>query len=70
FDQNISAEQCLRNVLKNTEAGSIVVFHDSAKAMQNLQYALPEVLDHFSALGFTFEQLNDENSEERLLKIA
>jgi len=57
FDQNISPEQCLENVLNNTEKGSIIVFHDSLKAKGNLYYTLPKVLKHFSELGFSFEKL-------------
>lgn len=70
FDHNISKEQCLANVTNNAEKGSIVVFHDSSKAKENLQFVLPEVLKHFTALGFSFEQLNDQNLEKRALKIA
>ena len=70
FDNNITNEQCLANVTKNAEAGSIVVFHDSAKAKDKLQYVLPKVPAHFAAQGYTFEQLNDANLEKRALKIA
>jgi len=47
FDQTISKEKCLRNVTKNIESGSIVVFHDSLKAEKNLRYVLPKVLNIF-----------------------
>lgn len=45
FDQNISEEKCLQNVVKNIGPGSIVVFHDSLKAEKNLRYVLPKVLE-------------------------
>jgi len=70
FDQKITKEKCLANVINNTEAGSIVVFHDSLKAKDKLEYVLPKVLAHFAAQGYTFEQLNDANLEKRALKIA
>ena len=70
FDQNITKEKCLANVIKNAEAGSIVVFHDSAKAKDKLEFVLPKILSHFTELGYTFEQLNDDNLEKRKLKIA
>jgi len=57
FDLNLSAEACTKNVIKNTGAGSIVVFHDSAKAFERLKIALPVVLAHFTALGYTFEAI-------------
>jgi peptidoglycan/xylan/chitin deacetylase (PgdA/CDA1 family) len=55
FDQSISKEKCLKNVIKNTTSGSIIVFHDSVKASEKLQFALPKILDHFSKKGFSFE---------------
>jgi len=57
FDQSITKEQCLKNVIQNTTEGSIVVFHDSVKASRNLKFVLPKVLDHFSKKGFTFEAI-------------
>jgi peptidoglycan/xylan/chitin deacetylase (PgdA/CDA1 family) len=57
FDVNITPEQCLGNVLKNTESGSVVVFHDSGKAYERLQYALPAVLKYFSEKGYQFEKI-------------
>lgn len=44
FDQQISPEQCLENVLRNVASGSIIVFHDSVKAYKNLKYVLPKTL--------------------------
>ncbi|MBL6876525.1 MAG: polysaccharide deacetylase family protein, partial [Chitinophagales bacterium] len=40
FDQSISSEQCLNNVLDNVKTGSIIVFHDSIKAEKHIRYAL------------------------------
>jgi peptidoglycan-N-acetylglucosamine deacetylase len=57
FDRNLSKEGCLKNVLNNTGNGSIVVFHDSEKAYEKLQYTLPRVLEHFSNKGYRFEKL-------------
>jgi hypothetical protein len=58
FDQTISEEKCLKNVLSKTREGSIVVFHDSLKAKKNLYYALPKFLEHFSEKGFAFDGLS------------
>ena len=57
FDTSISKQKCLQNVVKNTQKGAIIVFHDSIKAMPNLEYALPKVLTFFSDKGFTFGKL-------------
>jgi peptidoglycan-N-acetylglucosamine deacetylase len=57
FDMGLSPEKCLQNVIKNTKSGSIVVFHDSEKAFEKLQYVLPKVLAHFTAKGYRFEKI-------------
>lgn len=44
FDVQITPEECTHNVLSNLEPGSIVVFHDSAKAFPRMKETLPEVL--------------------------
>ncbi|MFT4202692.1 MAG: polysaccharide deacetylase family protein [Chitinophagaceae bacterium] len=57
FDTHITGEQCWHNVQKHTDAGDIIVFHDSDKARERLEYALPKTLEHFSPLGFRFDVL-------------
>ena len=57
FDRRLSAEDCARNVIRHARPGSIVVFHDSEKALERLRGALPVVLGHFSGLGYRFEGL-------------
>lgn len=57
FDPLLTPEGCLAYVIKHTEAGSIVVFHDSAKAFSKMQYALPKMLDYFTKQGFQFKAL-------------
>ena len=58
FVTSISREQCLNNVLKNYDKGSIIVFHDSEKAYPNLQFALPKTLEALSANGYVFERID------------
>lgn len=60
FDQSITPEKCLDNVVSSTVAGSIVVFHDSLKARNNMLYALNGTLEHFSQQGFRFVALTNE----------
>ena len=55
FDQSISPEKCLDNVLRNIESGSIIVFHDSLKAEKNLRYVLPKTLAFLKEKGFLCE---------------
>ena len=55
FDHSITAENCLLNVISNTEQGSIIVFHDSVKAEKNLKYALPKAIHILKNNGFVFD---------------
>ncbi|MEM1220335.1 MAG: polysaccharide deacetylase family protein [Bacteroidota bacterium] len=72
FDPKIDAETCLQNVIQNTQAGSIIVFHDSLKAADKLRKVLPKVLQHYSDLGYRFEALQPEEirRERVVLKSA
>ena len=58
FDEKLPAEKCLENVLSKTEAGSIVVFHDSEKANIRMRYALTGSLKYFSGKGYRFEKIS------------
>jgi len=58
FDNTISKEKCLENVLKNVKSGSIIVFHDSKKAFSNLEYALPRTLEFLKEKGFVCEKID------------
>ncbi len=68
FDRNTTPAKCLRNVLRYTKSGSIVVFHENKKAIPRLKYALPRFLDQFSKAGYRFEPLTEEVLEKALKK--
>ncbi|TAF45809.1 MAG: polysaccharide deacetylase family protein [Sphingobacteriales bacterium] len=55
FDTTLSPQKCLKNVLKHTQNGSIVVFHDSLKAWERLRYVLPKALNYWQKKGYSFE---------------
>jgi len=57
FDAAISPENCLDNVVKNVKRGEIVLFHDSLKAKDRMEYALPRALEYWSKEGFEFKAL-------------
>lgn len=57
FDERITAQQCLANVVLGTTSGSVIVFHDSEKAFRKLEYTLPRVLHYFSEKGYQFKSL-------------
>lgn len=52
FDISIHGDQCARNVVQHSRPGSIIVFHDSAKAWDRLKIALPKVLQYFYENGY------------------
>lgn len=58
FDTKRSPEQCSATVIKHGTPGSIIVFHDSEKAKENVLGSLPQVLKHFSEEGYRFEALD------------
>lgn len=58
FDQTITPEKCLENVVSNVDPGSIIIFHDSEKAHQNLQYVLPKVLQYLQDNNYKCELLD------------
>lgn len=57
YDQRLSSEMVFQNVIRYSEPGSVVVFHDSIKASRNLFQVLPRVLDYYSELGYSFEPI-------------
>lgn len=57
FDRALQPEKCLSKTLKYTTNGSIVIFHDSYKAADNLTFVLPRFLTYFAEKGYTFDVL-------------
>jgi peptidoglycan/xylan/chitin deacetylase (PgdA/CDA1 family) len=57
FDLKLTPESCYHNVDKYVENGSIIVFHDSLKAFERLQYALPRSIADLKAKGYQFRTL-------------
>jgi peptidoglycan-N-acetylglucosamine deacetylase len=55
YSKNTSPKKCLRNVVKNTKSGSVIVFHDNKKAAKNLIYALPRSIEQLLSKGFIFD---------------
>jgi len=53
FDQNISSEQCFKNV-QQCKSGDIIVFHDNIKAQKKIHDVIPRFLEHYSRLGYEF----------------
>lgn len=60
WSSKTTKEKALKNVIKHAKSGSIVVFHDSDKASENMQYALPRVLEYFSKKGYSFKAIDTD----------
>lgn len=57
FEANLDRKEALNRLLNNTYNGSIIVFHDSAKAEENLKTILPEYIDGVLEKGFKMKEL-------------
>lgn len=57
FDRELSPERCLQYVLRHTRPGAIIVFHDSLKAFDRLEYVLPRALKYWKEKGYVFGKL-------------
>lgn len=57
YDSSYHEESCLKNAIKRTKPGAIVLLHDSLKAWKNMSYVLPRYLKYFSEQGYRFETL-------------
>lgn len=53
----LTPQKCFEQVKHNVYPGCIIVFHDSEKAHERMQYALPKVLEHFNRLGYCFKKI-------------
>lgn len=59
FDSKTTPKKCYTNVTKNTKSGSVIVFHDSTKASENLKYALPRAIEYLLEQGFVFDVISE-----------
>jgi len=57
FNKKLSGDQCLANAIKKTRPGSIIVFHDSLKASERMEYALPLFIEFCIKHGYSFRTL-------------
>lgn len=57
WDVSITPQQCFERIKKAVYPGCIIVFHDSEKAHERMQFALPELLKYLSAEGYYIKPL-------------
>ncbi|MEO8148735.1 MAG: polysaccharide deacetylase family protein [Bacteroidia bacterium] len=58
YDLKRTGESCYQNVIDYAQPGSVIVFHDSLKAKERLQYALPKVLEYYTERDFVFKVIS------------
>jgi len=54
YNYRISNEACFNNVVEYAKEGSVIVFHDSEKAKNNMVYTLPRTIKYFKKLDYEF----------------
>jgi len=54
YDRKLSPEFILKNIKQLSRNGSIVVFHDSLKAKENVLNVLPSAIEFWMKEGYTF----------------
>jgi len=65
FDEEMTSEKCVQNVLRNSKSGSIIVFHDNYKSFDILQKALPLILENLKSRGYVFKAIEPIAVAER-----
>ncbi len=66
YNKSLSGEFVLNIVKKYTRNGSIIVFHDSLKAEQNMRYALPKAIEFLIREGYKFDVLNPQLIQKKI----
>lgn len=59
YNRDLSGDDVLDIALRYSRNGSIVVFHDSEKAMNNMRYALPKAIEYWLHEGYSFKVLDN-----------
>ncbi|MFI3239027.1 MAG: polysaccharide deacetylase family protein [Bacteroidales bacterium] len=57
YSRNLNGEQVFDNIKHYTRDGSIIVFHDSLKAENNLRYALPRAIEWLQDNGYKIKPI-------------
>ena len=57
FDKELDHRDCLKKTIKATTDGSIIIFHDSIKAIEKVRKVLPLYIEYFQNKGYSFASL-------------
>jgi len=52
----LKPELCFERIKRKISKDDIIVFHDTDKAFERLEYTLPKTLQYFTEMGFSFEK--------------
>ena len=58
WEKTFSNQECFDTVVSKSRNGSIIVFHDSLKASNNMKFTLPKVLEYFTEKGYAFRAIS------------
>jgi len=58
WEKTVSNQECFDSVVSKSKNGSIIVFHDSLKASNNMKFTLPKVLEYFTEKGYAFRAIS------------
>jgi len=58
YNKNLSPETIMRTIKRYSRNGSLVVFHDSIKAKENVLVVLPLAIEYWKSKGYTFGVLD------------
>ncbi|RMG20730.1 MAG: polysaccharide deacetylase family protein [Bacteroidetes bacterium] len=70
FDLNNTGKDCQRIVIQHAKPGSIILLHDSDKAWDRLEYALPRLLRDLTAKGFQFLPIGEARAKAQAARLA
>jgi peptidoglycan/xylan/chitin deacetylase (PgdA/CDA1 family) len=57
YNTKLNGNECLKLAIRNTFPGAIIVFHDSTRARERLEYALPLYIEYCLTNGYIFKTL-------------
>lgn len=57
YDKNLDVDDAIKKIKNNIKIGSIIVFHDSEKAEENMKIMLPEILKFLFENGYKMKTL-------------
>ena len=57
YDKNLDMNDAIKKIKGNIKNGSIIVFHDSEKAENNMKIMLPEIMQYLQKNGFEMRAL-------------